>query len=262
MFRTLLSRISSEFKERFHWQNLHKADGHGDAPLHGRAWFRFGDRTALRFEWNLLADFVHAHFALSDEAEVQASVALKPIAIWLTFESWPLLGKLTQQTGDREVGISVHDGCVWWKLGVDPNTWSSEDPVWMQGSWSYVDALFGKARVERKDIGKPERVTIPMPEGLYEGSCTMTLVRVGRPRWFSTMHRTAQIELDRPLPIPGKGENSWDCDEDAIYSQSGPARSPAEAVAHLVESALTTRERHGGKDWRPAQPTAQPAAQA
>jgi hypothetical protein len=62
----------------------------------------------------------------------------------------------------------------------------------------------------------------------------------------------AKITPDTPIPFPGKGENSWDCGEDATHSMTCNATNEQEAVAKLVASVLNDRYRHGGKNWRPA----------
>jgi hypothetical protein len=62
----------------------------------------------------------------------------------------------------------------------------------------------------------------------------------------------AEITPDKPIPVPGKGENSWDCDDDASYGMTCAAQTPAEAVAHYSASIQRDRQRHGGNHWVPA----------
>jgi hypothetical protein len=54
-----------------------------------------------------------------------------------------------------------------------------------------------------------------------------------------------------PVPFPGKGENSWDCGEDATHGYYGPAASIEDAVGNLVTSTLKRRRKYGGRDWKP-----------
>ena len=56
----------------------------------------------------------------------------------------------------------------------------------------------------------------------------------------------------KPIPVPGKGENSWDCDDDAIHSSHGPHSTVHQAVAALVASGYRERTRYGsGPEWLP-----------
>lgn len=42
-----------------------------------------------------------------------------------------------------------------------------------------------------------------------------------RPRaWWSKKWKTIEIKPEKPVVVPGKGENSWDMDDDAIYESS------------------------------------------
>ncbi|MHC5826003.1 MAG: hypothetical protein ACYT04_61670, partial [Nostoc sp.] len=54
-----------------------------------------------------------------------------------------------------------------------------------------------------------------------------------------------------PIPIPGKGENSYDIDDDAIYGMTTAANSVDEAIAHLRDDVIETRKRYGGDNWQP-----------
>lgn len=69
--------------------------------------------------------------------------------------------------------------------------------------------------------------------------------RFGR-RWTRTDYI---IEMTQGIPIPGKGENSWDCDDDAIYGFG--AADLDGAIAHIVEQVRKERLRLGGHEWRP-----------
>jgi hypothetical protein len=53
------------------------------------------------------------------------------------------------------------------------------------------------------------------------------------------------------LPVPGKGENSYDCDEDAVFGGSIPARNADEACGRIVGSVMHDRARRAGPGWTP-----------
>jgi hypothetical protein len=239
------------------WQNLTKDDGRGDFPKQGRAWLSFAPDGAskFRFEW-CLGSNAGTRLGVDvdpDEPDVTFKLGLVGVALYLAFESPRLYDAFRRLdlTEPREVSIRVHDAAVWWSVWTDPRGWSSTDPRWRHGSFQVADVLLGEAVVDRQTLQTGIPVRVPMPEGVYEGTCSTTLVKVGRPRWFAEHRRTATIELVKPIPIPGKGENAWDCGDDAVYEQTGQAETPADAVGNLVAYVLRRRERHGGRNWMP-----------
>jgi hypothetical protein len=249
---------------RWRWQNL--VEGPNGEPRgwawHGRGWLNFADAASVRVSWNLWSSFVHARFHVDAmEDEVGVSVALAPIALWFAVESRhlrPWMKRLGLRHGEREVSISAHDGTVWWKAWADPSSRSSSAPRWRDGWWSVDDALRGKPVYTSRVISETPAI-IPMPERSYRATVVLTEDTWTRSRWPATRVRGATVKMaaGEQIPIPGKGENSWDCDEDAIYSCGTRAGTVSEAIASIVGSALASRERHGGRNWKPE---AKPAA--
>jgi len=125
-----------------------------------------------------------------------------------------------------------------------------------QWSCSLMNVLFGRqeyASVER------ERRTLPliMPEGTYQADCRVTLDTWWRSRWphwpLTRQLERAQIDFDPPVGLPGKGENAYDCDDDATYSVTTPLKHGS-LRATLDEIALDTlrkRQQRGGLTWAP-----------
>lgn len=113
-----------------------------------------------------------------------------------------------------------------------------------------LDWIFG-----RKDCvttkGEPEPVIVPMPEGNYPGMARQETRVWKRKRWpWPSMVRSGWwIDMQVGVPTPGKGENSWDIDDDAIYGTGGSTR--AEAIANVTAAALRQRERYAGDGWTP-----------
>lgn len=117
---------------------------------------------------------------------------------------------------------------------------------------NYIDLLLGKSRYSEKVIKETHNVEITLPEGKYPATCEMKDCYWKRPRWpFTKTIRRAFIEIENGIPIPGKGENSWDCEDDAIFGHTGPAESFRDAEKQLVFSILETRFKHAGLDWKP-----------
>ena len=130
----------------------------------------------------------------------------------------------------------------------------SDETGWKKGGWKrYWDItgmLKGKSKVS-KHILEEKDILIPMPEKNYQGHAILVDWTWIYPRWFSETVRRCEIEIPEGLPFPGKGENSWDCGDDAISSIiTGEVKSIAKAVGNLVGDVLGDRVRYGGwKDW-------------
>lgn len=112
------------------------------------------------------------------------------------------------------------------------------------------DWLFGRMACETTK-GDPEPVLVPLPEGNYPGKMRREERVWKRPRWpWPSMKRTDYwIDMDIAPPVPGKGENSYDCDDDGVYATGG--RSPHDAIANVTRAALRDRERYAGPNWTP-----------
>lgn len=114
-----------------------------------------------------------------------------------------------------------------------------------------LDRLLGRKECTTVK-GEPQPVIVPMPEGNYPGRAIREERVWKRKRWPWPSAKRADywIEMDIGVPVPGKGENSWDIDDDAVFGTGG--RTVPEAVANVTRSALRQRERYAGPDWRPA----------
>jgi hypothetical protein len=271
------------------WQNLNEGPAgapKGSALWHGRAWLYpsgAGEDETLRACWRLGLD-AGLRLALnvdSADGEVLLSVGVGVAALYLAAESrglrkflWGMLGMRRPSRSaagmlgyEREVSVSFHDRSLWWRAWADPHEWSEGTPRWRDGSLDLDRLVRGPARVVRTELRATD-VLVPMPEGSYRAAAVLEEVRLVRPRWPDEVSYSVKLDLSKEqeptgqagIPIPGKGENSWDVDDDAIYESSTSARTFAEAVGELVGSVLARRERHGGKDWRPPPREPVPAA--
>lgn len=152
----------------------------------------------------------------------------------------------------REISVRVHNWAVWWSVWSPMGEWHSKCPKWREGSWHPLGHHHrqSETEVERRDV------VVHMPERGYRGTAVRTLTTWGferLPRLFDRQMSHVEIKMaeGEQIPFPGKGENSWDCGEDATYSASGPARTIEEAVGNLIGSTLERRRRHGGENWVP-----------
>jgi hypothetical protein len=257
MVMTFKKRILTALEQRGVWgwfDNITKSDKRGTFPLHGRLFVHSGyDRHTFRIEYKLGTARTHAYVESDPhEAEVGASVALPGIALYVRASSYYLLGKLTGFIGHRVARVSVHSGSLWWETPLaDPDTGKSDEPWYVRGCFSFVDALLGAEEIVQTPVVKDVPVEIPMPEKNYAGTCSIELIGRKRPRWFGATSKIGTVRVERGVPIPGKGENSYDVDEDAVFAFSTTASTPADVVGALVGSVLVTRWSRGGADWRP-----------
>lgn len=254
---SLKKRILDALEQRGVWgwfDNITKSDKRGELPLHGRLFVHAANDThAFRVEYKLGGVATRAYVESDPhEAEVGAGLALPGLALYVRLGSYPLLGKLTGIIGHRVARVAVHSGALWWETPLaDPDISRSGEPWYVRGCFSFVDALLGEETVVQVPVVKDVRVEIPMPEGTYTGTCSIEVIGRKRPRWFGATSKIGTVRIERGVPIPGKGENSYDVDEDAVFAFSSPASTPADAVGALVGSVLVTRWSRGGDGWRP-----------
>ncbi len=221
------------------WQNL--KDHKTRHWLHGRAWFKIG-----HIEWVL----GHASFGTKiawpgyDDEAVEIMFGCGLFAL---YSSW---GRCRQYKAQREIAIDFHNQAMWWNLGAHED---GEAHKWQRGSFHPLRFLFGKQKVAVVWEKTLSDLCVPMPEANY--SCTVELkyMQWKRPRLLWSSHRGmyADVKIPNGVPIPGKGESSWDCGEDAIFALHSKARTAEEGIGNVVASALESREKHGGKNWKP-----------
>jgi hypothetical protein len=254
-------------KIRFNWQNLNEQPGNrfGSPLIEGRAWLDIGN-LALHWSWALGRAFCHFGIATHEEHGWEFSLAIPPVAFWFTIDApWIWKPTLTRQyslpdmrgetytvVDEREFKVSIHEWTVRFVLWGRQWDWNSKDPWWIKGvSVNLPDLLLGKAEYSNRPLGDTETV-VSMPEGNYRARVEMFESTWKRPRWFAKRMVRATIHTPDGIPHPGKGENSWDCGENATYSLTCPAATVEEAIAAMVESVLRSRRRHGGSvNWEP-----------
>jgi hypothetical protein len=248
----------------YHSQNLNenrRGEVIGSQFWAGRAWWS-GKRGGLNWEWKFGRKQHHAHAYVEVEPQdnaVRVSLAVPWVAaIWVTLghaafrrldlNRW--CRRPDQTYGNpRNIGLSVHDGALWWDVWADTMEWRHNDPKWQHGAWHPIDTLLGRNEVtwiEREKIA----VTIPMPEGPYRGEVEVKDRIDKRPRWFARVSQDCWLTIPGGIPHPGKGENSWDCGMDGLFGCGGD--TVERAIGHAVESVLRSRERYAGsRDWMP-----------
>ena len=258
----------------FHWQDLNEVNpntGRRPRLLEGRCWFRFRDRRKRFDQLRLCWTVPPSHFGWDisfggEDREIQVTLCIPWVAtLWVTLDNALPDGFIpyvpyksedpsrgiysTVDSGDdREIGVYFHDGAIWWHFWVGTMaSWSSDYPWckwWRQGSFHFADIL-GKRRCTTVVLRDGIQVTIPMPEGSYHGVAKQEKRTWKRALWFPRSRYSTWIDVDRGIPHAGKGENSWDCGDDAVCGCGVDGLDLDKAVAHFVESVLKNRRRYG-----------------
>lgn len=248
---------------RFHWQNLnenHEAKRLGSGFLAGRAWLDIGLKLCLSWYFLKKAQFLLARVTFfSEENDLSIAIGIP----WLFYLvggirllPWRFRPKWAYSAlYGRDIGVSIHDAAIWISFFEDDLAGSEYHKPWYRRHhWSIhpIDILFGRSKYSERDIEEVP-IQLCLPEGSYPGTAKVFESTWKRSRWPwpRRMVRT-DLKLNPAPPVPGKGENSWDCGEDAIHGMVCPDPTVEKAMGFLLTEVLKTRERYGGRNWKPS----------
>lgn len=242
----------------------------------GRATLWLTERTSLRWSWCFFDRRLSTAIGFSasgNDVQCMWHLALRWLfSLWFSIESQALVRWLgvdyesakareSRQRAsvipardvvpacydiERRLELRFFDWGVWWNVWWRDDYTSSRDPRWRRGSWHYLDTLLGRQKYSEETLVERE-VVIPMPEGTYPAKLKLDRDTWRRARWpWPRVVMRAKIDIPKGIPVPGKGDNSWDCGADATFGMTFPSSSVEHAIAHVVESCLKTRTRYGG----------------
>jgi len=227
----------------------------------GRFWLHLWERC-IHFEWSLKGKHCDFYLTLNgDEREITFHLGIPFIGgFWLGFEHflprwlYPYKWTKSNRSGEmwkmpieRKIGMSVHHGKVWLSLWENPMEGGRDDPWWWEFSWSPVDTLLGRRKYSRQEL-LTTAATVSLPERDYPVNVAIFESTWKRPRWpWPTKLIRADIDsIEKGIPAhAGKGENSWDMEDDAVFSMTTIADTPEEAVKKMADSILRDRRRYG-----------------
>lgn len=227
-----------------------------------RAWAK-----VWRIEWTAPTNFLFAGISADPgEREIQLKFGCLFFAIWISRETkWPALWAWMQKRWRYEEveinvdwnwsGVNFFDGFLHWNLLTPADSWESKTPKWRNGSFHPLDFVLGDAKHSSRVLEDWRPIVVPMPEASYAGQARIEEAQWKRPRlpWVSKRNVSCEIKMFEPVPHPGKGENSWDCGEDACWGgHFGSSRTIAEGVGAMVASSMRSRLNYGaGFRFRP-----------
>ena len=112
-----------------------------------------------------------------------------------------------------------------------------------------MDWLLGKPRHSMTVL--EANIPVVVNVGQWDGDTYMGTAKHTRRQWkrrFSTkVSEGYEIDMQQGIPFPGKGENSWDCGDDAYFGFGG------ETIEGAIEHIVGEVKRRRGENWRPSE---------
>jgi len=233
-------------------ENTFKDKVVGSILFAGRNWLRWG-KLSFHSEWY----FFHkcrSHPALKmefgcgdgDDGIMFHAAIPYFFSVFISFDR--VFGKLFHgKTETRENGIAYHNGSFWFYPFSKTMSLCNRDPWWRKShSFSPVEFICGRDNYSEEDDRGWQDIEITMPEGKYKGKLRL-YTGAWKNRFRTNRIARAEIDMEEGIPFPGKGENSWDCDEDATFGLTCPARDEAEAISAMIKHVLSCRRRYGSR---------------
>lgn len=244
-----------------------------------RKWWHFNNSKCITIEISGFdsSPSIYVRFD-GDERDVTFHIGWF-IGIWISFErflSYKWFPKYWSNhtksflPDESEISIKFFGGSLWWNFGVSEN-WSSytKNKTWRKGCFHLVDRLKGKHTMN-KEILEVKGFVLPFLEGNYNIEVTKTERTDSWKRWFTKKYLSFNVRvgyynekkewISQGVPVEGKGENSWDCDEDATYEMSFPGtpyrknvKSCFDAALYFWHDMMKSREKTGSAQWLPEQ---------
>jgi hypothetical protein len=247
---------------RTDYQDLQEKDQPRRFWSHGRVWLRrsgdwFHKRCgALEIEWSTPAG--HNGWGLTfgggDAGRDLGFTFAIPwlLSLHVTLDDvFPMyaFGTDFDRGHDRQISCYFYEWTFRWSIWVGSMaSWSRDYPWcrwWRQGHVDFKDLALGKTAHELVVLKEGITLRIPLPEGTYSAVAKIERRTWKRPRWFAMVRYYVAVDVPKGLPFAGKGENSWDCGDDGLFGYAVEGTSLEHAIAHGVESVLTSRRRYG-----------------
>lgn len=222
----------------------------------GRYWAQTGETNKawrLYLEWYLFKRAHHCHFKVSIErAEDDGYQLAMGIPYLFNFYLSIFMPFLPLMKGYEDVtvfGFTLHEEFIWLDFWRDPMGGSRKGRICLD--WKKL--LLGKLDY-KSEVLKEAQAVIALPEGEYPCKVVFQRNIWTRPRWKTFTRHSALVTPETPIPIPGKGEDIWNMDDDVIIAKSVHVdpHSTAQHAALIVRTSIVERRiRYGGSNWQP-----------
>jgi len=225
-----------------------------------RHWLHLGKGWVLQLEFGKLSwAWAHVEWGEQYVEGVKMTFGLR-WGVWFGLEvPWGVrrrFGRYWPQN-TREVGIQYNDGRL--RLDLFTSPWGDHrfKHRWYSAFWNHNELtlfntkwIVGRDRYEVAVTSDPQLVMAHLDGREYPLRVTRQR-RTWRNRVRTITSEAWEIEVPDGAPVAqfaGKGENSWDCDEDAIYGMFAPYpkyERPSDAAWAYVEAVIRNRRRYG-----------------
>lgn len=221
---------------------------------HNRGELKFGQdwRRGISWEW-LLFRIRGLHFQIDWQEESGYGFAITLPFLFTLYLHFDL--GLPRPRGAKSTWwwvifeFQIAEEFIWLNIWKDALSTSRGD--W-HFSFDWKKFLFGDLKYSAEKLEDVDS-WLEMPEGRYRVIGEIERAKWERKRFVRPVTRIiADVKYEPPVPIPGKGENSWDCGDDAIMGGGVEIKTTlAAGLEQKRQQFLATRERHGGRDWVP-----------
>lgn len=146
----------------------------------------------------------------------------------------------------RSLGFRIFDNALWVSIWED-DTDSSHNKWWSRFVIRPDRILLGREKYSEVELSTTP-ATVELPEGAYPVTVTLFESTWKRARWpWPRKMIRARVDCgEQGIPgHAGKGENSWDLEDDSTYAMTCPETSVEDAVKRLTNSILSDRARYG-----------------
>lgn len=231
---------------------------HSNREKHGiRWWWHLSSGTrprviAIEFYW---WSFRFGATVGTDDDGWNLSLRVPPFALYLSLDGlglWqPQEKHIFTWDNNREVWLPARRECDFhihdWTIRFTPwgcwGEWRTADPWWVSGvSLDLARLVLGQRVYVASDVALVP-CSVAMPEGSYPAVATVRSVTRGYQRWFKRTRNETTLDIPNGIPFAGKGENSWDCDDDGLFGIGGS--SIGDAISRAQASVSESRKRHG-----------------
>jgi hypothetical protein len=205
-----------------------------------RQWFAF--RGSLGRDWNRkwfkyeISSGPALRFTVDAfEGKTRLAIGMGFFSLYLTIYGLtiPFIRKGERHSSwGREYGFYWHEWILWAFFGRDPMGSSSKDPWYYSIVIHPLDILFG--RTVYFETGR-QKSHDPIHFEFRGRRYQMDEIQVNDAYWFKpripfALYRKKvprmHLKIERPPGYAGKGENSWDCGDDASYGLTCPYEGP------------------------------------
>lgn len=223
--------------------------------------YRKGRRRSLHFEWT---SGLHSWLGLrlqwgGMEQDFQVMLGLGLATLWITPEDWTTWEHHLPHYNSHATGIMYYSGAITVDIWAPENDFSGtgrKRNYYIRPLDRLKDKILGKRKYSTEVISEYKE-TLSFLEGEniveYPVVISMEIATWKRPRWWPMKLYRPEIKMQ--IPVPGKGENSWDIDEDCIYDSTLAGRKTPYTIEEVLkqetEYIMKERLRHGGLNWKP-----------